>query len=82
MAFNEDWTCEVAAKMHKYRITNPELAERCKKQTGKGGYNPAYLSTVLNGNKEFKSEESAELTKNIILSALEELIAEKTKEVR
>lgn len=49
VAFNEDWTADVVGRMHKYRITNVQLAEAC-------GYTPAYLSTVLNGKKTFESE--------------------------
>lgn len=77
LILNEDWTADVVGRMHKYRIKNTELAERCKKKYGKPGYHPTYLSTVLNGNKHFESEEAARETKEIILSALEELITEK-----
>lgn len=51
VAFNEDWTADVVGRMHKYRITNVQLAEACD-------YTPAYLSTVLNGKKTFESEET------------------------
>ena len=85
MVPNADWTAEVAGKMHKYRITNAELANRCVYKVDRSGeeksYHPAYLSTVMNGNKEFESEEAAERTKERILSALDELIAERLKEV-
>jgi len=74
LVLNEDWTAYVAGQMHKYRITNVELAEKC-------GYAPAYLSTVMNGNKVFKNDEAARRTKDRILSALEEIIAEKMSEV-
>ena len=85
LILNADWTAEVAGKMHKYKITNSELASRCVyKVDGNGeekSYSAAYLSTVMNGNKEFESEESAERTKERILSALNELIDERLKEV-
>lgn len=63
---NEEWTANVKGRMHRYRISNPQLAAAC-------GYNPAYLSTVLNGNKHFESDESKEQTKDRILTALERL---------
>lgn len=74
LILNEDWTAYVAGEMHKYRIKNPELAEEC-------GYHPTYLSTVINGNKEFGSEEAAEKTKEHILEALERLKEKRKKEV-
>lgn len=61
--FNEDWTADVVGRMHKYRITNVQLAEACE-------YSPAYLSTVLNGKKTFESEETKKKTKDRILDAL------------
>lgn len=63
---NEDWTANVVGRMHKFRITNVQLAEECN-------YSAAYLSTVLNGKKEFESEESKQKTMNIILDALNRL---------
>lgn len=63
---NEDWTADVIGRMHKYRITNQQLAEKC-------GITAAYLSTVLNGRKQFKSVTSKEETKDKILQALAEL---------
>lgn len=63
---NEDWTADVIGRMHKYRITNLQLAETC-------GFTAAYLSTVLNGRKQFKSASSKEETKDKILQALAEL---------
>lgn len=66
VAFNEDWTADVVGRMHKYRITNVQLAEACD-------YTPAYLSTVLNGKKTFESEETKAKTKDRILDALKGL---------
>lgn len=63
---NDDWTANVVGRMHKFRITNVQLAEECN-------YSAAYLSTVLNGKKEFESEESKQKTMNIILDALNRL---------
>lgn len=64
--FNEDWTADVVGRMHRLRISNAALAEEC-------GYNPAYLSVVLNGRKTFKDDTSKEATKARILNALSEL---------
>jgi len=63
---NEDWTAEIKGRMHRCRISNPQLAAEC-------GYNPTYLSTVLNGNKHFENDESKEQTKDRIFKALERL---------
>lgn len=85
LTLNEDWTAHVAGQMHKYRITNVELAGRCVYGVDKDGekktYSPQYVSTVMNGKKEFESDDAAQKTKECILSALDELIAEKLKEV-
>lgn len=74
LVLNEDWTAEVVGLMHKYRIKNPELAEKC-------GYHPTYLSTVLNGNKAFESDEAAQKTRERIQTALNDLITERMSEV-
>lgn len=58
---NEDWTAEVVGRMHRFRITNLALAEAC-------GYSAAYLSTVLNGHKQFESEDAKLKTKDRILN--------------
>ena len=85
LVLNEDWTAHVVGQMHKYRITNIELAARCVYKVDENGekksYSPQYLSTVLNGNKVFESEEAAQKTQERILSALDELIAERMSEV-
>ena len=74
LVLNEDWTAYVAGEMHRFRIRNPELAEEC-------GYHKTYLSTVLNGNKDFGSEEAAQKTRQHILNALERLKAKRMEEV-
>ncbi len=82
--FNEDWTARVVGLMHKYRITSIELAARCVYKVSKDGkksYSPQYLSTVLNGNKIFESDEAAQKTRERILSALDDLISERVSEV-
>lgn len=66
VTLNEDWTADVVGRMHKYRISNVQLAEACE-------YTPAYLSTVLNGKKSFESEETKAKTKDRILDALKGL---------
>lgn len=62
---NEDWTADVAGRMHRCRITNAQLAQE-------SGYSAAYLSTVLNGNKDL-SAEGKEQTKDKIFKALERI---------
>lgn len=66
---NEDWTAYVVGQLHKYKIRNSVLAERC-------GFSPAYLSTVLNGKKVFASEVAAVKTRDKILTCLAELVDE------
>ena len=70
---NEDWTAEVVGTMHKYKIHVPDLAEKC-------GYHKTYLSTLLNGNKKL-SPEAKEKVKDRIMAALDEMVAEKLKEI-
>lgn len=74
LALNEDWTADVVGRMHKFRIRNSDLAERA-------GYDPAYVSTVLNDSKTFGSPEAKEKTKQRILTALAELEQERMQEV-
>lgn len=59
------WTGEVVGKMHVHGITAIELAQKL-------GYNPKYLSAVLNGKRTPKNAESR------FLKAIDELIAEKS----
>lgn len=73
---NEEWTAEVVKRMHRYRISRLELASKCH-------YSLTYLSLVLNGNKEFKSERAKERTRKKIednLSAIENDILSEIKE--
>ena len=74
LVLNEDWTAYVVGEMHKYRVSNVDLAKEC-------GYHHTYLSTVLNGNKEFSGGEAAEKTKEHILAALERVKNRKLQEV-
>lgn len=69
---NEDWTADVVGRMHKLRISNTQLAAECKYAEDKC-YTAAYLSTVLNGRKEFENEENKQKTKDIIFDALDRL---------
>lgn len=62
---NEDWTADVVGRMHRCKIKNEQLALEC-------GYSAAYLSTVLNGNKDL-SERGKEETKDRIFKALERI---------
>lgn len=61
---NEEWTVDVVARCHRWRIRHSELAKAC-------GYSIPYISLVLNGQKEFKSEKSKERTKKHILFHLQ-----------
>lgn len=61
------WTCEILSKMHLYNITAKELSEKL-------GYNPCYVSMVMNGHRNPKQ------AKEKFSAALDELIQE--KEVR
>ena len=64
---NEDWTADVVGRMHRCRITNAQLAQESV-------YSAAYLSTVLNGNKDL-SADGKEKTKDNIIKALERIEA-------
>lgn len=44
------WTVDVVGEMHRYHITGKQLAETM-------GWNPKYLSTVLNGRREPRGAE-------------------------
>ena len=68
MKLNEEWTCEIVWRLHKYRITKAELAKAC-------GYTVPYISLVLNGGKNFSSKESKDRTKTHIFKSLERLEA-------
>lgn len=57
------WTAEVVGKMHLYKITAVQLAEKI-------GWHPKYLSAVLNGKRQPKQGE------RIVKSAVDELIHE------
>lgn len=59
-----DWTADVVARMHRAKILNRELAERCE-------YTQGYLSTVLHGKR------GNEETRLHILSALSAMEAER-----
>lgn len=59
IGFNEDWTADVVRQMHKYRISNPQLAAAC-------GYSAAYVSTVLNRADGSTGEE----TKKCVIDSL------------
>lgn len=60
----EKWTGEIVAKLHIYRITQMELAE-------KAGYTPEYVSMVLNGAK------TSSVVEHNLKGALDVLIKEK-----
>ncbi|MEA4896162.1 MAG: helix-turn-helix transcriptional regulator [Oscillospiraceae bacterium] len=59
------WTAEIIGKMHLNSITAKQLAE-------KAGWNPKYLSTVLNGHRNPRNAEQ------VLNKALDELIHDAT----
>lgn len=59
----EDWTADVVGRMHRLKITGPQLAARV-------GTSNTYLSTVLNGHK------GSDGMKEKILQALDAIEAE------
>lgn len=73
-SFNEDWTVDVAAKLHKYRITQARLAEAA-------GYSVNYVSQIMNGKKARRSDKSFAATRDRICKALDALIAEQEQRV-
>lgn len=60
----EQWTADLVGKMHLNCITAKQLADKL-------GYNPKYVSAVLNGHRKPKKAEQAFRT------ALDELIQQK-----
>lgn len=66
---NDPWTGHIVGRMHRFAIPKYELASECH-------YTPQYLSKVLNCRAKFKSEESYRETKQVICTALEELISQ------
>ena len=71
---NEEWTVEVVARMHRYRISKMELASKCH-------YSLTYISLLLNSLKEFKSEGAKERTKAHVLKCLEAIEREIMREI-
>lgn len=69
MKLNENWTVYVVGQMHRYRITSAELSKKLD-------VTPAYLSTILNCRRAFKSEAAKYKIKVKILSALRDMIRE------
>jgi AraC-like DNA-binding protein len=60
----EQWTAEIIGEMHLNHITAKELSAQL-------GYNPKYVSTVLNGHRKPKKAEQT------FREALNELIHQK-----
>jgi AraC-like DNA-binding protein len=61
------WTAEIIGNLHLNHLTAKQLSEQL-------GYNPKYVSTVLNGHRNPKSAEQT------FRRALDELIQKKQKE--
>ncbi|PKM72825.1 MAG: hypothetical protein CVU91_07300 [Firmicutes bacterium HGW-Firmicutes-16] len=59
------WSADLIGKMHLYGITAKQLADKV-------GWNPKYLSTVLNGHRTPKNAEQ------MLTKALTELISDST----
>lgn len=72
---NDEWTAYVVGRLHRFRISRKELADKC-------GYTLTYLSMVLNNYKEFSCERSKERTKNHILKSLREIETQILKDIR
>lgn len=62
------WTADLLGKMHLAGVTAKQLAEEV-------GWNPKYLSVVLNGHKEPKGAEEK------LNAALERLISEQSQRI-
>lgn len=62
------WTADLIGKMHLHGISAKQLANKI-------GWNPKYLSTVINGHRNPKNAEK------VLSDALDELIADSTTEV-
>lgn len=60
---HEPWTANVVGRMHRYGISQTELARKC-------GYAPQYVSSILNGKKEFTTDEAKSKVKRIIFDSL------------
>ena len=66
---HEPWTANVVGRMHRYGISQAELANKCE-------YTPQYINQILNGKKKFSSDEAKMKAKRIIFSGLSELETE------
>lgn len=72
---NEPWTANVVGRMHRYGIKSDELAREC-------GWSPQYISQVLNGKREYKTEEARNKVKRIIFDSLHQIEKEIRNEYR
>lgn len=72
---NEPWTANVVGRLHRYGISQTELARKCD-------YAPQYLSQILNGKRQFKSEEAYKNAQAVIFCALTEIEEEVKNERR
>ena len=63
---NEPWTANVVGRLHRYGISQTELARKCD-------YAPQYLSQILNGKKIFSTEESKLKARRTIFAGLNQL---------
>lgn len=72
---NEPWTANVVGRLHRYGISQTELARKCD-------YAPQYLSQILNGKKEFSTDEARFKVKRIIFDSLHDLEQEVQNERR
>lgn len=72
---NEPWTANVVGRMHRFGIKADELARKCD-------YSPQYLSQVLNGKREYKSDEAKIKVRRVIFDSLHEIEMEVRNEYR
>lgn len=77
---NTEWSSVVVGRMHRYRISNAELADEVITDDGKG-LSHAYLSTVLNGGKKFANPTSEQHVRLKIEAALRRIIARREAEL-
>ena len=66
---HEPWTANVVGRMHRYGISQSELASKCE-------FTPQYVNQILNGKKKFSSDEAKMKAKRIIFAGLSELETE------
>ena len=72
---HEPWTANVVGRLHRYGLKMDELARKCD-------YSPQYLSQIINGKRDFKSDDAKAKAKRVIFAGLSELELEVIHEYR